>query len=64
MSIAKQISIKKASGIYEWDRLLYGLPEPKNGTYMESAKAFGEKFAKENGCKNAADVLEKYFGAK
>ncbi len=48
-------------GKWTYSDIKNGLLELKNGKYTETAKAFGEKFAKENGCKNAADVIEKTF---
>ena len=52
------------SGKWTYGDIKNGLLELKNGKYTETAKVFGERFAKENGCKNAADVLEKTFKNK
>ena len=49
------------SGKWTKDEIKKGLTELQNGKYSDNARMIGEILRAENGCKNAADVLENYF---
>ena len=46
------------SGKWTQEQIEHGLLALKNDVYSDSARHFGETLRQENGCKNAADVLE------
>lgn len=52
------------SGKWTSDEIKQGLIELQKGKYSDNARVFGEKLRSENGCKNAADVLENYLESK
>lgn len=52
------------SGKWKKQEIKEGLLALQNGQYEATAKQFGTQLRQENGCQNAADILEAYMKTK